>query len=639
MFEPFEQNCGALVKIELRNILLKLPRYVKRGAAILVDVVLCIVTFWLALYLRLGEFVYLNSSYVIAIALSVGLAIPIFIVSGLYRAVFRYSGLPAVLTIGKASVFYGLFYFCMVTIIGVDNTPRTIGIIQPVLLFLSIASSRAVAYFWLGQDYRVITGVHARERVLIYGAGSAGRQIAVALAGHREFKVVGFLDDDQRLIGGVVNGFTVYDPNDVALQVSKSNVNTVLLAIPSVSRQRRQQIIDKISKLKIAIRTLPSVADIAQGRISVSDIKELDLDDLLGRSPVPAEPSLIAKSVHGKRVLVTGAGGSIGSELARQIFSQKPAELILLDHSEFALYQINESLSLMKAEDDPSSITIHPVLASVKDEATLERILNKHKPETLFHAAAYKHVPLVEMNVEEGIVNNVFGTKHVAELALKHGVDHFILISTDKAVRPTNVMGATKRLAELIVQECAAQAEKSATGQKFSAVRFGNVIGSSGSVVPLFREQISKGGPVTVTHEEVTRYFMSIEEAVGLVLQAASLSSGGEIFLLDMGDPVKVFDLAKGMIHLSGLSLRDQTNPDGDISIETIGLRPGEKLYEELLIDINASEYTSHKKIRKAQEPKFSQTELQNHLVTISNFIASGDVDSMKNYITTLANL
>ena len=602
------------------------------------DAVTCIIAYWLALYLRLGEFVYLDQGNAGAIVLSIALALPIFITSGLYRAVFRYSGLPAVITIGKACLIYGSLFFAVVTVVGIDGTPRTIGIIQPVLLFLTIAGTRAAAYLWLGRNYRQRIGANARERVLIYGAGSAGRQISAALSGKSELKVVGFLDDDEQLVGRVVNGLTVYSPSDVVSQVKKLDVNSVLLAIPSATRRRRQEIIDAITHVNINIRTLPSVADLAQGMISISDIKELDLDDLLGREPVPADPALLAGAVFGKRVLVTGAGGSIGSELARQILKQKPAELVVLDHSEFALYEINETLVAMQREGISTSIAICPVLASVKDRDMLKKIIARHKPETVFHAAAYKHVPLVEQNVAEGILNNIFGTKNIAELALDYGVEHFVLISTDKAVRPTNVMGATKRWAELIVQDCATRAAARGETQKFSAVRFGNVIGSSGSVVPLFRELIRKGGPITLTHAEVTRYFMSIEEAVGLVLQAASLASGGEIFLLDMGEPVKVLDLAKNMIRLSGLTERNVSRPDGDIAIDIIGLRPGEKLYEELLIDLDASEATAHRKIRKAREPTLDGDELLDHLDQVTRSINAGNDNDAGVAVINLAN-
>jgi FlaA1/EpsC-like NDP-sugar epimerase len=621
-----------------RDKVLNLPRFVKRIVVLIIDGLLCLVTFWLALYLRLGEFVSINSNYSAAVFLSIGTALPIFIVSGLYRAVFRYSGLPAIMTIGKAIALYGLIFFCLVTVIGVDGTPRTIGIIQPVLLFLGLALTRGLAYIWLGYEYKRRVGISARERVLIYGAGSAGRQIAAALFNHIDIKVVGFLDDNPNLVGRVINGLTVYSPNNLVLQVSKLNVNSVLLAIPSATRRRRYEIIDKISQLSISIRTLPSVIDLAQGNISVNDIKELDLDDLLGREPVPVDPDMIHGAVKGKRVLITGAGGSIGSELARQIIRLHPSELVLLDHSEFALYNINESLVSIYNNLNIGEVKIHPVLASVKDERALSRLFYRYKPETVFHAAAYKHVPLVESNFEEGIYNNIFGTKNVAELALEHNVINFILISTDKAVRPTNVMGATKRWAELIVQDCAVQASNRGSNQKFSAVRFGNVIGSSGSVVPLFREQISKGGPITLTHKDVTRYFMSIEEAVGLVLQAASLSNGGEIFLLDMGKPVKVYDLARSMVRLSGLSVQDVDHPDGDIAIETIGLRPGEKLYEELLIDMESSEMTSHPKIKKAKEPYLSNSELERNLIELSNHLSIRLNDELRHFVMNLAN-
>ncbi|MBU6176771.1 MAG: polysaccharide biosynthesis protein [Bacteroidetes bacterium] len=592
--------------MNFRDTLLGLPRLSKRAIVLVTDGCLCIVALWLAIYLRLGEFVALKGNYQLTVVISLALALPVFTVSGLYRAVFRYSGWPALMTVAKAISIYGSFFALIFTVYGVEGTPRTVGIIQPVILFLLVGLSRATAYYWLGGEYKRRIGASARERVLIYGAGSAGRQIAAALANQRDVKVVGFLDDDNSLIGQVLNGLTIYSPKLLKDISFGREVTSILLALPSVSRVRRQEIIDDIKNAGLLVRTLPSVTDIAQGRITINDIKDLDIDDLLGRQPVEPDPVLMAQKIKGKRILVTGAGGSIGSELCRQISRLSPASLILLDHSEYALYKIHEEIRLYCPKNDIQEVELQAVLASVKDYDTLKNIFNLYKPNTVFHAAAYKHVPLVEANISEGIRNNIFGTKNVAELSLDTGVEDFILISTDKAVRPTNVMGATKRWAELIVQNCAAECRVRKTNQKFSAVRFGNVLGSSGSVVPLFREQIKNGGPITITHPEVTRYFMSIPEAVGLVLQASSLADGGEIFLLDMGYPVRILDLAKNMIILSGLSVKDEVQIRGDIEIEIIGLRSGEKLHEELLIDIKNTEITINPKIYKSKENRSS---------------------------------
>lgn len=621
--------------MNLRNTLLGLPRFAKRGLVLSIDGCLCVLALWLALYLRLGEFVSLNPSYQLAVIVSLILALPIFTLSGLYRAVFRYSGWPALMTVAKAISVYGLFFALIFTVYGFEGTPRTIGIIQPVVLFLLLGLSRATAYYWLGGEYKRRIGASARERVLIYGGGSAGRQIAAALANQRDVKVVGFLDDDKSLTGQVLNGLTIYDPKFLKTVASSQQVTSILLALPSVSRRRRQEIINEIKTAGLLVRTLPSITDIAQGRITINDIKELDIDDLLGRNPVEPDPELIGQKIKGRRVLVTGAGGSIGSELCRQIIRLSPSSLILLDHTEYALYQIDEEIKLYCSKNNLINIEVCPVLASVKDYDYLLHHFKVHRPETVFHAAAYKHVPLVEANIVEGIRNNIFGTKNVAELSLDHDVKDFILISTDKAVRPTNVMGATKRWAELIVQNCAAEARRRNSNQKFSAVRFGNVLGSSGSVVPLFREQIRNGGPITITHPEVTRYFMSIPEAVGLVLQASSLADGGDIFLLDMGEPVHILDLARNMIELSGLSVKDDNHSNGDIEIEVIGLRPGEKLYEELLIKVATAIRTPNPKIFKSKEnehftfDQISPSKLQEfvinfHQIEVKNILFRG---------------
>ena len=622
----------------LKNIILDFSPLMKRVIVIAVDAALCLAALWIALYLRIGEFVYLDRVYWIPMAASLALALPIFIRSGLYRAVFRYSGWPALMTIAKASVLYGLFFSCLITIIGIDGTPRTIGIIQPLVLFVLVGSSRATAHYWLGGEYKRRTGVASRERVLIYGAGSAGQQIAAAIRSNSEFKVLGYLDDNPSLIGRVLNGLTIYGPAELQNLKRKYDVNSVLIAIPSANRHVRQRIIDRIKTENITIRTLPSVLDLAQGRVSISDIKELDLDDLLGRNPVVADTVLLGGAVKGRCVLVTGGGGSIGSELCRQILRQSPSKLIILDHSEFALYKISEELVAWKNMHGEAKIELHAVLASVKDEEFIGKIFDQYQPETVFHAAAYKHVPLVEDNVQQGVMNNILGTKIVAEKSFAIGVKNFILISTDKAVRPTNVMGATKRWAELIAQDIAARAKAEGRDQKFSAVRFGNVIGSSGSVVPLFREQIRQGGPITLTHPDVTRYFMSIEEAVSLVLQAASLSEGEEIFLLDMGEPVLVIDLAKNLIRLSGLRLRSEDQPDGDIEIKVIGLRPGEKMFEELLIDTKSAIPTNRLKIFRAREPKISTDLLDKKYKNLLSLVSKATTDEIKSYIFEIIN-
>jgi FlaA1/EpsC-like NDP-sugar epimerase len=574
--------------------LLGLPRAAKRFLALSLDMGLCVLTVWLAYYLRLGEFVALSGTALFTVGASIGIALPIFAVSGLYRAIFRYSGWPALLAVARAVGIYGLLYASVFTAIGVAGVPRTVGIIQPILLLLFVGASRALARIWLGDQYLSILRQASRPRVLIYGAGNTGRQLAAAMANSHEMQVAGFLDDDDRLHGHVLNGQPIYNPADLDNLATTLNISDVLLAMPSLSRRRRNEVLGQIRAGKVAVRTLPSVTDLAQGKVSISDLRELDIDDLLGREPVMPNHILLAMNVRSKVVMVTGAGGSIGSELCRQILSIGPSKLLLVEQSEFALYGIHQELEEKLAGHD---VVLVPLLASVQDNGRMREIMSTWHPDTVYHAAAYKHVPLVEHNPAEGIKNNVLGTLRTAQAAAENGVSDFVLISTDKAVRPTNIMGASKRLAEMALQALAA----STSGNRFSIVRFGNVLGSSGSVVPKFRQQIRDGGPITLTHPEINRYFMTIPEASQLVIQAGAMAKGDDVFVLDMGQSVKIIDLARRMIELSGLNVKDELNPDGDIEIEITGLRPGEKLYEELLIGDNPKP-TSHPRIMKAHE-------------------------------------
>lgn len=588
----------------LAKPMLAMPRVAKRVFVILLDISLCVLTVWLAYYLRLGEFVSFardsqwgtGASW--AAAISVMLALPLFIVSGLYRAIFRYSGWPALLAVARAVGIYGLLYASIFTAIGVAAVPRTVGIIQPILLLLLVGASRALARVWLGDQYLSILKRVSRPKVLIYGVGTAGRQLAVAMANSHEMQVAGFLDDDVRLHGHVLNGQPIYNPADLDSLVTTLNIGDVLLAMPSLSRRRRNEILSHIRSARVAVRTLPSVTELAQGKVSISNLRELDIDDLLGREPVVPNHTLLTKNITGKVVLVTGAGGSIGSELCRQILAVTPAKLLLIEQSEFALYAIHQELEEKRGGNDADGeVVLVPLLVSVQDDGRMREIMSTWHPDTVYHAAAYKHVPLVEHNPVAGIKNNMLGTLRTAQAAAENGVTDFVLISTDKAVRPTNVMGASKRLAEMALQALAA----TQIGTKFSMVRFGNVLGSSGSVVPRFRQQIRDGGPITLTHPEVTRYFMTIPEAAQLVIQAGAMAKGGDVFVLDMGQSVKIADLARRMVELSGLTVRDGQNPEGDIEIAVTGLRPGEKLYEELLIGDNPKP-TVHPRIMKAHE-------------------------------------
>ena len=632
---------------------LSLPRYAKRIIALSVDISLCVLTVWLAFYLRLGEFVTLSGPAFWAVAIAVAIALPIFVISGLYRAIFRYSGFPAMFAVARAIAVYGLLYASAITAVGVAGIPRTVGLIQPLLLFFAIGGSRALARYWLGGIYQSQLQIAALPRALVYGAGSAGRQLVSALENSFEMRVAGFLDDDDRLHGHVLNGQPIFSTDDLGELIESKGITHVLMAIPSASRRRRNEILKKMSSHHVAVRTLPSVTDLAEGRVTTSDLRDLDIDDLLGREAVAPNHILLAKNISARVVLVTGAGGSIGGELCRQIIKLKPEKLLLVDISEFALYAIHSELEgIGEVSGDYNTTRIVPLLASVQDEERMREIMDTWLPETVYHAAAYKHVPLVEHNLAEGVKNNVIGTLTTAQVAIEKGVSDFVLISTDKAVRPTNVMGASKRLAELCLQAlCALQAQQSAdkankkTSQgvpptqtsktKLSMVRFGNVLDSSGSVIPKFRKQIRDGGPITLTHPEITRYFMTIPEAAQLVIQAGAMAKGGDVFVLDMGESVKIADLARRMVELSGLSVRDADKPDGDIEIVITGLRPGEKLYEELLLG-DDPQPTLHPKIQRAQDPFIPWHELEVDLETLKILLTHNNVEVISTVLQKL---
>jgi FlaA1/EpsC-like NDP-sugar epimerase len=603
----------------MSEMIVALPRVVKRLVAITVDALLCVVTVAVAYWLRLDAWVYPVGNQWLSYSLALALAVPIFIRFGLYRAIFRYVGWHALTSVAWACAIYGLAYASLFTILGFPNVPRTTGVLQPILLFLAIGASRAVARLWLGDGYRAILRGGSHRRMLIYGAGSAGRQLEAGLSNSTELGVVGFLDDDRSMWGSYLNGKTVYPPEELPDLIETLEVSDVLLAIPSASRQHRQEIVDRLRGQKVTVRTLPGIAELADGKVTISDLRPLQIEDLLGRDPVPPDPALISKSIRGQSILVTGAGGSIGSELCRQIVRQHPAKIILFEHGEYNLYAIEQELAAL-ARLHEVDVDIVPWLASVTDAARVADVFDRYKPATVFHAAAYKHVPLVEANPTEGARNNVFGTRTVAEYAIKSGCSNFVLVSTDKAVRPTNVMGATKRLAEMVLQSYA----RSNPDTCFSMVRFGNVLGSSGSVVPLFRKQIAAGGPITLTHKDVTRYFMTIPEAAQLVIQAGAMAEGGDVFVLDMGEPIRIYDLAVRMIELSGLSVRSDDGLTGDVAIKVTGLRPGEKLYEELLIG-NSPSPTRHPLIMKAHEPTPLECDLELALHNLGEAVEQGD--------------
>lgn len=617
--------------------LLAMPRVAKRALALLVDSSFCVLTIWLAYCFRLNEWTVLTGVQWLPVFVSLCMALPIFIVMGMYRAIFRYANLAAFITVLKAIAIYGFAFMTIFTALSVPGVPRTVGILQPFLLLIGIGLSRLGIRYWLGDAYQRILHKNMLAKVLIYGAGKAGRQLAAALTNSAELNVVGYLDDDPRLKGGVMGGLRIYDPSDLPVLAETLGVHNVLLALPSASRQRRNEILEHIRKARVNVRTLPDLTALAQGRVAVSDIRELEIEDLLGREAVAPRQELLDKAMRNKVVMVTGAGGSIGGELCRQVLRNAPSSLILLDQNEFALYNIDAELRKLAELYEHENLQIVPILCSVRDQDRVEHIIQSWRPQTLYHAAAYKHVPLVEHNAVEGIKNNVMGTLVAARAARKYGVSNFVLISTDKAVRPTNVMGASKRLAEMVLQALAAESATDRLRTNFSMVRFGNVLGSSGSVVPLFRQQIKEGGPVTLTHREITRYFMTISEASQLVIQAGAMGEGGDVFLLDMGEPVRIADLARKMVELSGLSVRDDNSPEGDIELSVTGLRPGEKLYEELLIGDNP-ETTEHPRIMKAREDFLSWPELLKRLNSLNAALDRNDMAAARAILAELVS-
>jgi len=604
--------------------LIGMERELKQGTMIISDMLLLMLSVWGAYSLRLGIWFLPNKEQLLLMVAAPLLSIPVFVRFGLYRSVVRYMGehaLWAVLNaVGLSALLWATLAF-MTSMTGVEGVPRTVPVLYGLLATMLVAGSRFLARWvlWLPMKRRYSGG-----QVLIYGAGAAGRQLAMALRNCQQLFPAGFVDEDPDMIGKDLDGLRVYAPHSLRDIIEKFGIQDIIVTMPSASNSKRREIVEFLERYPVKVRILPAVTDIANGKHLVNMVREVDIGDLLGRDPVAADPELLGRCITGKVVLVTGAGGSIGSELCRQVAGLHPERMVLLDVSEYALYKVDRLVhGIVECE-------VVSCLGSVGDTALVEQLMREQGVQTVYHAAAYKHVPLVECNIAQGIRNNVLGTQTIAGVAYKAGVETFVLISTDKAVRPTNVMGATKRWAEMVVQDYARKAQSEGSGQIFCAVRFGNVLGSSGSVIPLFREQITNGGPVTVTHNEVTRYFMSIHEAVELVIQAGSLAEGGEVFLLDMGEPVKIIDLARNMIRLAGHEVRDEDHPAGDIDIDITGLRPGEKLYEELLIANDNAVQTRHVKIMKALEPCPTPGELADLLLDMRLAIKSGNETEMK---------
>jgi len=615
---------------EFTEIILSLPRYSKRATAIITDISLCILCTWLAFILRLEELILLKDFNLYPVFISIIIALPIFWLFGLYRTIFRFTGLSIIFTVLASTFVYGLIYFLIIGVYSIQGVPRSIGILQPMLLFFGILSSRFLVNNLLTNDYNSKKFFN-KKNVLVYGAGDAGRQLVIALENSPEFRVVGFLDDNVQLHRQVLLGQIIYSPSKLEQIVQDKNIHLVFLALPSINRIKRNQIIEKLNEYKISVKTLPSISEIVDGRITISDIKDLNIDDLLSREQVKPDLKLLNKNTNLKTVLVTGAGGSIGSELCRQIIRLKPKKLILLEFNEFALYKIFEELKTLDR-----NLKIISLLVNAQDQKKLETIFETFKVDIVYHSAAYKHVPLVEENICEGVKNNVFSTLAVAKASVIKKVSNLVLISSDKAVRPTNIMGASKRLSELCMQGIYGYSRDISTS--FSIVRFGNVLESSGSVIPKFKNQIKEGGPITLTHEDVTRFFMTVEEAAQLVIQAGAMGKNSEVFVLDMGESVKIKNLIYKMINLSGLSVKDSKNPNGDIEITITGLRPGEKLYEELLIGDNPQK-TNHPKIQKTSDPYIPFDQLQLHLDNLKNLLDNNNVKKVKNLLDKVLEL
>ncbi|HCG8672877.1 TPA: polysaccharide biosynthesis protein [Vibrio parahaemolyticus] len=573
----------------------QLSRTNKRIVSVLIDIILIFMAFHLAILVRSGDSNYFADPAVWGIQVAVTIVtITVFARLGLYRAVLRYLTFQALFVVAAGAVISATLVAALSFYMS-DPFPRTVPIIYGAFLALFCGGPRVIVRSLIAQSYSTQS-----KEVLIYGAGSGGRQLAMALRSSGDYRVRAFIDGDSTLCNTMILGLPVIAIEDAMPIINKYDVSQVLLAVPSAKRSRRKVILDELAKLPVEVLTVPDMTDIVSGKAKIDELKDVAIEDLLGRDPVAPQQVLLEANIKDKVVMVTGAGGSIGSELCRQIVEQSPKSIILFELSEFGLYQIDRELNQLKLEKG-LTCDIIPLLGSVQRQHRLETTMSSFKVQTVYHAAAYKHVPLVEFNVIEGVRNNIYGTYYTACAAIKAGVESFVLISTDKAVRPTNVMGTTKRMAELGLQALADQENAKPNGTRFCMVRFGNVLGSSGSVIPVFKKQIASGGPVTVTHPEITRFFMTIPEAAQLVIQAGAMGKGGYVFVLDMGESVKITDLACNLIQLSGLEVKSDANPHGDIEIQFSGLRPGEKLYEELLIGDNVKQ-TAHERIMTAHE-------------------------------------
>lgn len=637
-----------------RHTLQALPRRYKRLIQVVVDVVLVWLALWLAFVLRLGEFQGIEplAGHLWLFITAPLVSIPLFIRFGMYRAVMRYLGNDALIVIAKA-VSLSTLILALAIYWYRDSPaliPRSMVFNYWWLSIMLIGGLRLMLrqyfmgdWFMIGQAASNGTADNGLQRVAIYGAGAAGNQLAAALRVSRTMRPVAFIDDDPQISNRTIAGLRVYTPKHIQQMIDETGAAELLLALPSAPRSRKSEILATLERYPLHVRTVPGVTDLASGRVKVEDVQEVDIADLLGRDTVEPDRALFERCIRAQVVMVTGAGGSIGSELCRQIIASGPKALLLFDHCEFNLYSIHSELE-QRIRREGLNIRLTPILGSVRNQKRQSELMRAWGVNTVYHAAAYKHVPIVEHNIAEGVLNNLLGTLYSAQAALRAGVEHFVLISTDKAVRPTNVMGSTKRLAEMVLQALSRETAPVLYGDtggvhhvnktRFTMVRFGNVLGSSGSVIPRFYQQIRKGGPVTVTHPNITRYFMTIPEAAQLVIQAGSMGLGGDVFVLDMGEPVKIAELAEKMIHLSGLSVITNEHPEGDIAIEFTGLRPGEKLYEELLIGDKVSA-TEHPMIMRADEEHLPWERLKTFINEMLDAVDSDDHERIHQLLRT----
>ncbi len=645
MIDPLSYMISKLNRIT--DHILDYPRWLKRSLVILSDAIICILSILLAFSLRMGEWILWNEGIAKLIFGAFAIWLPIFMAMNVYQTIFRYAGSGTIKTLLKASTILLLVFMTVFMLIGFDHVPRTMGVLFPVIFFLALSLSRIVARYILYD----LVGSNAFEghkrRVLIYGAGSAGRQLALSIRHEPSMELLAYVDDDQSLEAETLDGTKIFHASNIAKCIEKYEPTDVLIALPSASRFRRAEIVQSLQHYDLHVQTLPQAREIVTGKVSIGDLREVQIEDLLGRDPVPPVAGLIDKTIAGKTVLVSGAGGSIGSELCWQIAKAAPARLILAEMTEHALYTIEADLRAQMAKGlFGEGFEIVTSLINLSNKGAVDNMIARYKPDTIYHAAAYKHVPLVEENSIAGLSNNIYSALYTAMAAKEHGVSHYILVSTDKAVRPTNVMGASKRVCEQILQAISDKQPDKKGGKQgdvntiFAIVRFGNVLGSSGSVVPLFQRQINAGGPVTLTHKDITRYFMTIKEAALLVVQAGAMAKGGEVFVLDMGQSVRIYDMAVSMIKLSGLSVKDAANPDGDIEISEVGLRPAEKLYEELLIG-NSPEPTEHQRIMRASETFIVWDALTQKLgamkVALDNYDQAAAIDILRQLVPEYA--